>query len=378
MVSLDDATPREHLLPAPLSKWLRMWPLFVIVPYVATLAIGMVLAWVGVLETRAVYASVVLDIIYPISLVLLLVAGFLFVRSVRLVPPALTAVRAAAIRAGESETRFNAEVLRYLRWTESRWRHVVLIVVAVGVVILVTLQLDLAEMESFRSAWPHLLFWLSKWVFGPLLWAYGISLAVWYTATTVMFFTRLPLRLKLWPRLGDPDGCGGLRPVGTACLWNASPFILAAAFLAAIAYGFRPPPNANFVTVILHSGPAKSVRLAAEYLLVSAALPVALITLLAPIVATHLAMNIARDHRLRQFGPVYDRVLQRLEEAVLREDYDLAKQARNEFDLVCSVGPTTIPSPLWPIDWKVLAVVAGPQVMGVIVVVVKWLAYSSL
>lgn len=358
-----------RLLPISYRKWLRRWPLLIVTPYLLCLGVGAIAAAGHNLPWSTLAMAVIFDRIYGAVGIFLAIASIEFIRAIKAMPKAIDAI-ASTSATPEDTAALSALLEQYSKRLESRWRVAALLIGVTGAIVLVVGVLispyGPVLMKKASSDPAYAIFWTTKWLLSPMIWGYGVGLALWYSLVTTMLLWRIGRTVTLAPRLGHEDNCGGLGSVGTLSILNSAPFIVAAAFLAAIAFGF----NGLY-------GPAVPVRWVAEYFLVIVALPLALLSLLLPIVSIHRALLKAREIRMTLFSPLLSAALSRANEK-LRDRTGTYDSSKVELEVLALIGPKQLPSPLWPIDLKLLGLIATPQIGTIFLAVAKWIKLASV
>jgi len=177
-------------------------------------------------------------------------------------------------------------------------------------------------------------------MFGEALLGLALGLVLWRMLIVALRMHELGNRFDLHLKLNHPDRCGGFRPLGDLCLWNALLVTVPAIYLAAwIVLAPRTPYGTTYVG--LHT----------TFLAVLAVL--APITFIAPLWSVHGEM-LRESARLRaevdQVGQQIDRLSRELLERSEQMSADEAAATAHDLEIRQANYKRTEQIPTWPID----------------------------
>lgn len=180
---------------------------------------------------------------------------------------------------------------------------------------------------------------------------FAVGLAMWRMGVVGWRIHRLGERFSLRLQLGHPDGCGGFKPLGNVCLWNALILAVPGAFLGWwIAVG--PVSQYGSRYVVLHSVLAAIVVL------------VATVAFLAPLWSIHRAMTrsaeAVRGH-LEQHGRRIDELARELVERGDQLSAGQRESRSNDLKFWRELYERHRHVPTWPIDLPLVTKFVGSQ-----------------
>jgi hypothetical protein len=192
------------------------------------------------------------------------------------------------------------------------------------------------EARSFDAYWPLLLTMLAEALLGLAL-----GLVLWRMLVVAIKVRELGDHFDLRVQLNHPDRCGGFRPLGDLCLWNALLVTVPAIFLGVWVVLAPTFPRYGTTYVELHSA----------FLVILAVL--APVTFLWPLWSIHAEM-LRESTRLRaevdQAGQQIDRLSRELLERSSEMSADEAAAIAHDLEIRQENYKLTERIPTWPID----------------------------
>ena len=196
--------------------------------------------------------------------------------------------------------------------------------------------------RSIDAYWPLLLTMLAEALLG-----FALGLVLWRMLVVAIKVRELGDRFDLRVQLNHPDRCGGFRPLGDLCLWNALLVTVPAIFLGI--WVVLAPTLLDATGNVLYG--SRYVALHGAFLVILAVL--APVTFLAPLWSIHGEM-LRESTRLRaevdQAGQQIDRLSRQLLEVSNEMSADEAAAIAHDLEIRQENYKRTEHIPTWPID----------------------------
>jgi hypothetical protein len=187
----------------------------------------------------------------------------------------------------------------------------------------------------------------------PLYWSYLLGTGGAAALATARFLRASSSHLRVQP--GHPDGCGGLEPIGTFCLFLSAPFLLAGLILTFVAVSSAWHPLLRDPNLI------EPLRHAARVGLLVCVAPFAALGFFWPLWGLHLCMAEQRDAYESSYADYLGSLLRDAEAA--RGD---AARSRDAIAAINSAKSTLAPDkigfPVWPFDVEIVLKFSVPQI----------------
>jgi hypothetical protein len=180
-----------------------------------------------------------------------------------------------------------------------------------------------------------------------------LGLMAWRMLVVAWSIRRLGHAFALRIQLGHPDGCGGFRPLGDLCLWNALLVTVPAIFL-------------GFWVVLAPKFGYGDTYVGLHTTLLGVLIVLATVTFLAPLWSAHLAMR--RDaERLRQEVDEVGQTIDRLSRDLLARADELTPEESGkmtrDLEIQQQIYRRNEQIPTWPIDVRLAVKFSAAQVV---------------
>lgn len=180
-----------------------------------------------------------------------------------------------------------------------------------------------------------------------------LGLMAWRMLVVAWRVRRLGHAFVMRIQLGHPDGCGGFRPLGELCLWNALLVTVPAIFL-------------GFWVVLAPKFGYGDTYVGLHTTLLGVLIVLATVTFLAPLWSVHLAMQQDAD-RLRQEVDEVGQTIDRLSRELLaRADQltpDESEKMTRDLEIQQQIYRRNEQIPTWPIDVRLAVKFSSAQVV---------------
>ncbi len=199
--------------------------------------------------------------------------------------------------------------------------------------------------------------------------AFMIGLLIWRMLILGVYIWRLGKRFDINPKIGHPDACGGLEPLGNLCLWNAMFVSIAGVFLGGwiiLAHVLQIPRSDPLYPLL-----QQALWYAGLFsLLLWIPIAVAVISFFVPLWSIHRAM-LAKQSLVKQEMEQLAQAITGLEQTLLEQadtlDTQQADEMTKRLKTMQDVYQRNQQYPVWPFNIKTLAKFASSQVVPALV-----------